>query len=190
MAKGGFRLNAGRPGSRFKVEACRQIDVRQMQRCGVFVGLWVGSWRWRDVITGRLTSSINVQATAETMLLSYCCKNTTIHEAVALAKVRCGFGGHRVLLHCPGCQERGYVLYLRNERFRCRSCHNLSYQSKSESIFGRLVLAQGKHEKRLLGNLGRPKGMHHATYQALRNKLEALKRRQSDLIDEQYLRER
>jgi len=188
MTRGGYRPNAGRSGSKIKVESCRRIDARQMQLKGLFAGAWQGTWWWRDALTGKISASIDVQTMSDSMLLSYCCNNTTFHEVIRLGAVPCGFGGRRVMFHCPRCHGRISILFLHQAHFRCRRCHNLAYQAQSESAFGRIMLAQTKCENALRVDQGRPKGMHRATYRALRDKLGVLKKKQWDLVDEYCLR--
>ncbi len=187
MARGGYRPNAGRPGGKIKIEACRRIDARQMQRMGMFAVAWKGTWWWKDSLSGRLNASIDVLALTDSMQLGYRCNDALVQESIGLARVDCGFGGHRVMFHCPNCQSRCVVLLFFRGRFRCRTCHNLAYQSQSESELGRILLAQVKPEKRLHGGHRRPKGMHQTTYRVLRAKLNALKKKQWDIIDGYYL---
>ncbi len=55
-----------------------------------------------------------------------------------LVPQKCHFGNERWFLQCGRkengsfCGKKVYTLYLRDSRFRCRSCHNLTYESCNE----------------------------------------------------------
>jgi hypothetical protein len=51
-------------------------------------------------------------------------------QAIALDSVPQAFGGVRWFYVCP-CGRRCQILYLRNDAFRCRTCHRLAYPSQN-----------------------------------------------------------
>lgn len=52
---------------------------------------------------------------------------------VDLETLPCNYGGKRWIFKCPGCYNRCYKLFLVNTYFRCRQCHNLTYESNNRS---------------------------------------------------------
>ena len=86
------------------------------------------------------------------------------------------FGGMRRWFMCPRCNRRFRVLY-GGERFYCRKCYRLQYQSQSEDACDRQLSRARKIRRRLGGMEGvedpfppKPKGMHWKTY----NRLQAI----------------
>lgn len=55
-------------------------------------------------------------------------------------------------------------LYFRSQRFACRRCQRLAYRVENLDRVQRLWVAQERIERRLDDDLGRPRGMHQATY--------------------------
>lgn len=56
---------------------------------------------------------------------------------VPLTTTPCNFGGVRYWFCCPDCGQRVGCLYLDKEYFTCRTCANLTYDSRNESRLGR-----------------------------------------------------
>lgn len=55
-----------------------------------------------------------------------------IDQRVQLTITNCNYGGVRYWFICPlECKKRIGVLYLHNNEFGCRQCHNLTYRSKN-----------------------------------------------------------
>jgi hypothetical protein len=92
-------------------------------------------------------------------------------------------GGHQIYLVCPTCFTPRGALFFHQDCFSCRVCHRLCYSSQRQRLPDRL---RGKLEK-LAKQLGscyewgnvsipaRPKGMRHATYEALASQYRRLK---------------
>lgn len=61
-----------------------------------------------------------------------------IKEVIKLSLAPCNFGGQRLYMHCPECQARVLKLYFVSEhgRYLCRSCGDLSYESRQDSRHG------------------------------------------------------
>ncbi len=184
MPRGGSRMGAGRPGRSIKVEDCRRLDVREMQRAGLFKTAWIGSWTWRDALSGRVTSSVSVLTKGHELRLSYICDKIPCAVTVSLSAVRCGFGGLRQMFVCPKCQHRCFILLLLRRQFRCRECHDVPYSSQAQDALGRTWITQCRLERHLDGEYRRPKGMHMRTYKSLRKKIMELEIRREDLLDE------
>jgi hypothetical protein len=101
---------------------------------------------------------------------------------IELGLQRQPFGGYRLWFICPGyCGRRCSVLYRPHDTtaraFACRACCNVRYksqrlgksyrlESRAESIFARLIRAEGE--------LLRPKGMHLRTFDRLSRSAEDL----------------
>jgi hypothetical protein len=87
------------------------------------------------------------------------------------------FGGFQGYFRCPDCRCRYTALILYGERFSCRRCYRLPYQSQRSRTYDRLLTKARKAEALLRGIspqecIGmdppdRPKGMHRRTYMRL-----------------------
>jgi len=170
MAKGGSRCGAGRPGWYGKVEHCRSLDVRRLQREDMLkAGSW--SWEWRDTETQKVLSSIGIIGDTSHITLSYSAGNQTVCDRIDITRTPCGLGGTRAWFQCPKCCARVAKIHLRRGRFACRHCHRLVYTSQSEDAIGRIWRQQCKTEAKLAPNWKRPKHMHHRTHQRLVERL-------------------
>lgn len=179
---GGLRAGAGRPGNAVHVEECRRLDVRAMQRAGLFRQPWSGMWWWKDAQTMRTNASVHVRTSDTKMWLTYLSHGQQIDEAFSICKVPCNFGGHRVLLACPGCGSRRAVLHMGAGRFRCRACLGLTYETQSEGRLGRLAIKRAKTGARL-GPIGaKPQGMHSITFKKLQAAISKLDQTIDDYI--------
>lgn len=183
MAKGGFRFGAGRPGREIKVEDCRRLDIRGLQRAGVLTTPWSGRWQWRNPDSLEVTSWINLSTTRSSIALTYQVNGVPVKESIHIEKSNCAFGGSRPWLMCPGCNCRAALLLLCGLLFRCRRCHNLKYKSQSEDQIGRAWRAQRKLEECLSPHLGRPKGMHKTTRARLLTRIFSLEWKREDMVD-------
>lgn len=169
MAKGGLRCGAGRPGYRLKDIYTRSIDVRRWQRDGLLSGGYFG-WQWTDSDTGEVRSNIGVYPKHQAVELSYTVDGHSFRPLIQITTTPCAFGGSRVWFQCLRCHGRCAKLFLRGGHFRCRKCNQISYQSQSEDVIGRMWIAQAKIENRLGGGLARPKFMRQKTYDRLRER--------------------
>ena len=88
-------------------------------------------------------------------------------QRIALEQVGCRFGGCRHWFTCPCCGRRVALLYLRWERFACRTCQRVVYASQSEDELARAWRTQSHLEARLGDHWSRPKGMRLRTYERL-----------------------
>lgn len=165
MAKGGFRLRAGRPGWRVPGEHCRRIDVRHWRRTGTLRDGYRGSWIWR--VGDEPAGSIGYAVDADHVTLDYIADGAPIVERVPLDRTPCRFGGSRAWFRCPRCGERVALLYMRGTRFACRHCQRVSYASQSEDAVGRTWRKQAQAEAHLGEGWARPKGMHRSTHARL-----------------------
>ena len=153
-----------------KVEDFRRLDIREMQRAGLFKNHWSGLWEWRDPSSLKVRASVAVQTTEKVLRLRYLFSGVTVFDDLRLQHIPCKFGGTRVLVQCPSCTMAYGILYLKNSVFRCRKCHGLKYATQSETKHGRLAIKKHKLSAKLAGRC-RPKGMHKKTYFRIRRAL-------------------
>lgn len=145
--------------------------MREMQREGIFKTPWSGLWWWKDPVTLKMTASVQIR-TGEAMLwVAYESNAVKKVESFEICRIPCPFGGHRILICCPGCLARRTALYLRQARFRCRICHGLTYRTQSESQLGRLAIKRMKMCEKLALHDQRPKGMHLKRFQHIKNRI-------------------
>lgn len=163
----------------------RALDVRRLQREGALSpGRTLGlTWsRGNNVL-----ASIQITAETDRVVLQYRIRKNDddwkdVEYGVDLDRTACHLGGERMWWLCPavGCARRVAVLYL-SEFFACRHCLQLAYQSQRDSPFTRAALRANVIRRRLRWEegilnppLGRPKGMHLATYERLRERHDVL----------------
>ncbi len=169
--------------TRVTTDGLISLDVRWLARVGALSeGRHEVSWS-RD---GQVTDRVLVSACPGAVVLDYLVSGRTkkvqlMQEPVALERIPCRFGGTRPWFRCPGCGERRAVLWLVAGHFRCRTCHQLAYQSSRETDWLRAGRKASKLRTRLLSARSdrlpaRPKGMHQRTYVRRLGQLAALER--------------
>jgi hypothetical protein len=104
-------------------------------------------------------------------------------ERVKLDRVPTSFGGARTYFRCPGvgCDRRVMALYFASDRFRCRRCHTLAYESQCENA-EQLIERHADKARALLGYpawrpferapIVRPRGMWRRKFWRLQHAVE------------------
>lgn len=172
MSRGGSRFGAGRRGWRAKVENLRNLRIRTLARAGYLrPGISYAWGWWRD---GQQVASIgaSVDAVGAALRLAYTLTAESGEardcvQLVPLTYTPCHFGGSRLWFGCPVCGRRVGLLLMRAGRFACRHCQRAAYACQSEDWLARNWRKQSRIEARLGENWARPKGMRHATHDAL-----------------------
>lgn len=174
MLRGGIRAGAGRPPEYRKVENCRFLDIRQLQRWGILTSPWQGQWRWLHPRKNSVLSALSIFSYRDGLQLTYVSGKNLIEEALQVERTRCSLGGSRPWFVCPSCRRRAVKLYLRDSKFRCRICQGLRYTTQSMVRVERLRFAISKLEGQLSPHWCRPIGMHHSTRKELIERIIAL----------------
>ena len=132
--KGWFTVGRYSWTSRHTVEQCQVLDSTLCMRyapghpvCIMTIGTEpkysIGYYRLSD-------------ADVHTMHLLYCLgSGPTLDHPVPMQTTTPYFGGRRWWFTCPSCRRRAKKLYLPpgSWYFRCRTCHNLTYEACRES---------------------------------------------------------
>lgn len=91
-------------------------------------------------------------------------------EHVEFSESNCNYGGKRKWLLCPACRRRVVALYKYN-KFRCRHCLDLTYESRNQHPLSRIFDKMNKHFERISDLKPdiffipiRRKGLHHKSY--------------------------
>ncbi|HRD95851.1 MAG TPA: hypothetical protein PLA97_05550 [Rubrivivax sp.] len=124
-------------------------------------------WHWTDQGTGEDRGSIGITVLGNEIRLDFTSSGEAVHQRVPIERTRCHYGGMRPWFHCPRCQRRVAVLFLRNGRFMCRHCGRVAYSSQSDDLIGKTWRREQRLESRLGPNWTRPKGMHLRTYERI-----------------------
>jgi hypothetical protein len=164
------------PRHRLTVEklASDCLDVRQLQRAGIFRDSWVTLrplLRWPGIVKMR----------AIRYLIQLELRNQVVPQQIPISWTQCHFGGFRPWLHCL-CGRRVARLFKGMGGYFCRPCvGNPIYASQGKSTQGRRHFEACKLRMRLGGIASlaapfpeRPRGMHRRTYARLRRRAQAL----------------
>jgi len=158
-----------------KVESLLGLDIRLLKRRGGLKPNTTSTITWNF---GNTSSTIQMTSEGQSLLLSYhltkagASHSTHQMEAIRLTTTPCHLGGYRNWFLCPRCDRRCEILYA-GMPFYCRKCHNLSYESQSESKKDRAYRRARKINRRLDGDGSifevpiKPWGMHHTTFMRL-----------------------
>ena len=196
-------LGSGRRSGRGhdKVEACRSINVNDLQRAGCLSPGWQGSWHWKR--DGETVATVGIRGDQERFNLNYRVRLSGgdwehVVEIVNIARVPCRFGGRRPFFICPGassgnaCGRRVVNLYLGGRNFLCRHCCQLTYRSQCEDPTIRLRRKALKSIAQLGGDsstgafVPRPKGMWKRTFERLRRQAFDLEMDADEAFDSRY----
>jgi hypothetical protein len=151
------------------------LDVRELQRAGIFRDGWVTLrpfLRWSGI----------VQMRAARYLIQLELSNQVTPQQIRVSWTRCHFGGDRPWLHCSFCKRRVAKLFHGMGAYFCRPCiGNPIYASQAKSTQSRRHFEACKLRLRLDGIASltapfpeRPRGMHRKTYARLRHRGEKL----------------
>lgn len=170
---GGIGSGRRHQGGRSTTEDYRRLDVRALHRAGLLANGSSNRWNWYS--RGTLRASIDVQAEAGRLILSYTTTSNGDRKdcryPVLLSWTPCQYGGERPWFLCPSCRRRAAILY-GGAVFACRHCYGLAYQSQRERDYDRLAGRADKIRRRLGWPVGilnptpwtKPKGMHWRTF--------------------------
>jgi hypothetical protein len=117
------------------VTEAHALDFRQLMRDGWLRENTTFNWVWRDP-RGQELASVTVTALTDRVILSYILPHRSdlkVHEDVPLFVTIGPWGATRRWVGCPACRRRAAILYLHQERFRCRRCAQLAYPSQYPS---------------------------------------------------------
>jgi hypothetical protein len=172
MARGGFRVGAGRPGWRLKAEDAFRLSVDRLNDAGALAPGCLGTWHW-STATG-MKGEINYRTASGALVLEFRANGIPSMQRVPLYKVPTSgcAQGLRTWFGCPLCFRRASKLYLGCSGFACRQCAGIAYQSQSETPIERAVVAQVKAEAALGPGGARPRCMRRATYARLQEEVQ------------------
>lgn len=174
---GGYGSGRWRLSTKTLAENCLSIDINEMNRQSLLKPGLCYTWHWyndRGNLAGILVDShsgkLDITYTATRGALS-----DQINDTIWLSYTTCTFG-RRPWFVCPGCGRRSGRLYLKNNLFRCRHCHSLSYQTQRQDRLSRQIIRIQKIRQKLGGDCSlvstspaKPKGMHWETYFRLKD---------------------
>jgi hypothetical protein len=183
---GGFGSTRwGLTRTRNTVESNRSLDISRLNRAGCLQSGYRGGWEWRH--DGERVASIQLRQDSNEVVLSYRVGQhggewRDVEQPTQIVWMPCRFGGSRPYFVCPGvvngiaCGRRVAKLRGAGTYFLCRHCYRLAYASQREDRYDRALRRANKIRMRLGGEPGmasafpgRPKGMHHQTYEHLQS---------------------
>lgn len=174
---------SGRTGWKPKAETSKRVDIRYLYKRGMLTAGRQSKLSWN---IGRETAgNIDLLAKENRLILSYRIRLVSeeewqsVVEPVSLTWTDCNYGGHRPWFLCPKCNRRVAVLYGAGHYFLCRHCYRITYYSRCEGAYDRLLRKERKIRKKLSPDGSddapiyfKPKGMHQKTFDLLRGELE------------------
>ena len=153
------------------------IDVRELQRAGVFRDHWV-----------RLRPSFRSPAIEQMRVARYLIqldlRNQCVPQQIRVSWTRCNYGGARPWMHCPHCQQRIARLFKGMGGYFCRAClGNPICESQRRSRKARAYLQAYRLRQTLGGSRPvvdrtppRPHRMKRRRYRKLVSRIEFLER--------------
>ncbi|MFC1782292.1 hypothetical protein ACFL02_01735 [Planctomycetota bacterium] len=143
------------------VEGALKISVFQLNRWGLFGSSYQeGSFTWTTRSTDRKNSVGYVLQMGERPHIRLMYTTTTptgeiynFDYSIMFTSTPCYFGGKRYWFVCPLCSRRAGIVYQTDKfnRFFCRECSNLTYESRNEpkNIRGHPLLVTIDLERKL-----------------------------------------
>jgi hypothetical protein len=150
-------------------EPVRQLDIRVFQRKGLLDAGGSIVVRWQ------IGGSMRVELSPHRARVVYQLDGRLVEQLVNIGDTANGYG-RRGWWGCPGCGRLCAKLYL-HDRFLCRRCAGLHYESQSAAPRRRALIRFQKIRSRLVdefGELRRPKWMRHTKFAALLGEAERL----------------
>ncbi len=163
----------------------RSLHIGQLRQWGYLRVGCTGERNWKR--KGETIASIRLQGGADRMDIAYSARGEaniwrTARDRIEIQWVACSFGGNRPYFICPGllndCGRRVLDLYECQCQFRCRHCHNLTFESRRQSKAERDRCAALRIPIKLVRRNGtftlstrRPKGMWRRLYTRLSDRL-------------------
>lgn len=186
-------------GGRAAVEDCRALDVHVLARLAqvrraVRTGdvewtSWSVSWTRDGALAFAARLSLCATPSGPGVSLEYevgpTTATSTVSATVALGVSRSAFGGVRPWFLCPACGRRVRFLYLVREVFRCRACHDLTFDSRRShrNAGGELALAV-RRMKKIGERLRRARSPKRIA--RLRSMLGGVDRRAEELVSDHF----
>lgn len=178
--KGGWRWNAGRPGSgRPKMEDTLRLTTSYLNKRGAFESVDNPNARAEGTVEwncgGKKSGSLGILIRGYILELIYNHNGADVRQAITLEAQPCYFGGRRFYFQCPHCGDRCSQLMFGQYRFACRKCNQGQYRSQCDDACGR-SWGRTRAIQEKLGYKGdnghlcpqKPKGMHYKTFEKLR----------------------
>ena len=186
------KFGSGRLASkkRIVVEDCFNIDVNKLYKLGGIGVVRSYELVWKNPQSQEVITEMMINSDIDSLILIYKAINQVGNDKVEIKLlikiewVKAYLGGSRPYFICPDCKRRASKLYrpTDSQRFLCRHCWSLTYQSRIDSN-DNLAVALNKInrlKKKLKWGCGaedvttessplptRPKGQHKRTYQKI-----------------------
>jgi hypothetical protein len=167
---GGY--GSGAVGWRPKAEDLKQIDVRFLSREGVLTAGTNATINWQD------GTRVFLNVEADSFRLSFQGVNGQVATKIQKTFMPLNYGGERVFCLCPVCDKRAAILYFYGQRFCCAGCCNVTWRSRNKESHDLKRRKAQKIRKKLAVSMAmsepvisKPKGMHHKTFDRLREEL-------------------
>lgn len=137
--------------TRQQVESCFMLVAPRTRRAPPVLASRKGIWRWPKYGFYVFYSLRRCSPDQFTMTLDFTCQGRECRQFVRIKPTQPNYGGKRWWFMCPDCDRRAGKLFLppRRLHFRCRACHDLSYESAQNS--GALYYAIYKLDARYYG---------------------------------------
>lgn len=108
-----------------------KIDIPTIYKLGAH---WNGSMGWKGDVLIDVFTGIHER---QFVRLNY----AGFEYDITLVTTPCNYGGIRYWFECLFCKRRVGTIYLRADRFACRHCQFLTYESKLESRRFRKIIS-------------------------------------------------
>ena len=170
---------SGRFSGRGTTDGSQPLDIRRIYRAGLLAPGRLFSWQWS--IGGKPYSNIRARVEGDRVVLIYRSRRRgdtdwqDVEQPVRVDHTPCNYGGTRPWWRCPSCNRRVAVIYSPGERYACRHCYRLGYETQRSNFYDRGLLKAQRIRIKLGGTANmtipfpwKPKGMHWRTYERMR----------------------
>ena len=209
---GGYS-SGGHNKRKYHVEGCPRIDIRGLQRGGMFKereSKHEATYDYKWTSRGEPSGSARVVYTSGNEYIEVVYKITgepkNNRDKVFLDKIKTGFG-ERSYFSCPCCYTRTTTILFYGVVLKCRKCADLNYSSSQECSKGlqgtinKATRHIRKLQKKLEVDSGyidnipftKPLNMHWKTYSKLRNELsewQSIRNSCFGVLCEEFMRKR
>lgn len=160
------------------IEDAVKVDLTGLTKKGLIKGGKEG--KTTGSMNGHYLWSIGwrISNDLETLQVNYSSQNRSYSHSISIDSQPVHFGGRRIFLVCPMCNQRRKQLYISQSEIGCRKCQCLHYKSQSktqtERSLDRYIKLAKKVEFLEIGLCSKRKYQHWKTFSEISKEMEII----------------